>query len=1169
MNRSSSFLLSALIAIISVSSTFGQYSEKATIAIQFLNQQSKELRLSESDLVNVMVSDEYTSQGVTYLPLCQQVDGILIWNSNQIVSMDQQGKVLTTSGKFISGVIEKVESKGTVISAEQAVGKAAGNVGLSIQEPLTSIGQNTKGELLFNEAGISKSPIAVMQYFQKTEGGLLRLVWNVNIQELTGKHWWNIRVDANTGAILEKNDWVANCAFDAPSSECGMHDHTSILAPEAPAVLSAPNDYNVFALPIESPNHGNRTIQNAPWNDALNASPYGWHDINGNAGAEYTITRGNNVHAQDDVDGNDGSGYSPNGGASLSFNYPINFNQDPSNYQDAAITNLFYWNNILHDVLYQYGFDEPSGNFQENNYGNGGIGSDYVYADAQDGYDLSNAFFTTPPEGSNPRMEMFLWNSANPYLDGDLDNGIIAHEFGHGVSNRLVGGPSNTSCLYNNEQMGEGWSDILSLLLTMQPGDQAMDARGMGTFALDQSTSGAGIRPSPYSTSFGVNAYSYNDLSSLAIPHGVGFLWCTMLWEMNWALIDEYGFDDDIYNGTGGNNICLQLILDGLKLTPCEPGFEDGRDAILLADQINNGGVNQSLIWEAFAKRGLGFSADQGNTNSTSDGNEAFDMPLSKDMGVTSLNNPVNGVYLDCFTYHLTVEAVISNLGLEPQTNIPVSYQLDGGSIVSEVYNGTIQPGLSASHSFVVPISLTGQGTHQLDVWSNLSGDGDPLNDQVTISVEIVDGSGAIEEDFEGSSPCSTDYDCGVTSCPLSSGWRQFQNGSGDDVDWRVNQGETPSGDTGPNQDYAPGTANGNYVYLEASNGCNGMEAVLISPCLDLGAYGIPSFQFAYNMDGGNMGDLHLDLYNGTDWISDIMPVLSGDQGGGWNTRIVPLAAFGSQNVILRFRGVTGDDYQSDIALDAFSMIDDAIGLSIKAYLEGPYNPVSDQMDDDLRIGAYIPAIEPYSGLGFTNVNGGGGESIDPAVLTVSGSNAIVDWVFVELRQPTNSSIVVATRSALLQRDGDVVEIDGHSPLEFEVSEGNYFVAIRHRNHLGIMTQNTVLLSTTPQSVDFSTGETTTYGTGAMNTNLPRKLMWMGNSSSNPEIKYTGAGNDRDLILVAIGGDVPTETVDGYFSEDNDMDGTIKYTGIDNDRDPILVNIGGAVPTNTRSEQLP
>src|SRR4029077_12352634 len=122
-------------------------------------------------------------------------------------------------------------------------------------------------------------------------------------------------------------------------------------------------------------------------------------------------------------------------------------------YQSAAITNLFYWNNVLHDIHAQYGFTEVAGNFQTKNTSNQGLGNDPVQADAQDGSGTNNANFATPPDGQSGRMQMYLFNSTTPNRDGDLDADVIIHEYGHGVSNRLTGGPANSNAL-NATQSG-------------------------------------------------------------------------------------------------------------------------------------------------------------------------------------------------------------------------------------------------------------------------------------------------------------------------------------------------------------------------------------------------------------------------------------------------------------------------------------------------------------------------------------------------------------------------------------------------------------------------------------------------------------------------------------------------------------------------------------------
>ena len=200
---------------------------------------------------------------------------------------------------------------------------------------------------------------------------------------------------------------------------------------------------------------------------------------------------------------------------------------------------------------------------------------------------------------------------------------------------------------------------------------------------------------------------------------------------------------------------------------------------------------------------------------------------------------------------------------------------------------------------------------------------------------------------------------------------------------------------------------------------------------------------------------------------------------------------------------------------------------------------------------------------------GGGGETIQAGVQSITGNNAIVDWVFIELRSEGSPTTVVATRSALLQSDGDVVAEDGISPVSFNAPTGNYFIVARHRNHLGCMTAAAIPFTTGTASVDLTNPLTLTYGTEAQKEVNGVRVLWLGNVVHDLVIKYTGTVNDRDVILTKIGGVVPTNTVNGYHSEDCNMDGVVRYTGTNNDRDPILTNIGGVVPTNVRIQQLP
>ncbi|GEQ85146.1 peptidase M36 [Patiriisocius marinistellae] len=774
----------ALLLIACLTFGFIQAQDYSQIIKSYLGVNRSQLGLQPQDIENLNVNSHSFSKSLSAenVYVTQLINGIPVVNSISSFVI-KGGEVNYAKVGFVVNANQKVNTTTASISASQAINSAASILGVSSPSGLQVLETVSSNSFIFNNGSISQDNIPVKLVYELNENNTLRLAWDLSIYYLDGSHYYSVRVDAISGDIISKNDWVVSCTFGERP-----HDHVKkqsflgesvLFESNAMEVTSAGGAvYRVFPLPTESPNHGTDQLVSDPANAV--ASPFGWHDNDGVAGAEFTITRGNNVIARDDIDGNNTGGLSPDGGATLTFDFPYQFDTAPVNMLDAATTNLFYWNNIMHDVWYQYGFDEASGNFQDNNYGNGGNGNDFVDAQAQDGGGTNNANFSTPPDGNNGRMQMFLWSpagpagdpltinngplmgdytgvpatfgaplpediaittdlalvvddnagasvdendacdmitngtdldgkivvirrgecefgfkilaaenegavavimvnnvpdapiamgpgdfgdqvtipgimvsqadgdaiiaallngdtvngsliNAGPYnIDGDLDNGIIAHEYGHGISNRLTGGPSAAGCLGNEEQMGEGWSDWFGLMLTMQSTDTRTDINGIGTYATGEPTDGGGIREAPYSTDFSINDYTYDDIKgNVSVPHGVGFVWATMLWEMTWDLVDEYGFDADFYNGTGGNNIAMQLVIDGLKLQGCNPGYIDGRDAILEADLIANGGANQCLIWGAFARRGLGVSASQGSSNNLFDGTEAYDEPTT------------------------------------------------------------------------------------------------------------------------------------------------------------------------------------------------------------------------------------------------------------------------------------------------------------------------------------------------------------------------------------------------------------------------------------------------------------------------------------------------------------------------------------------------------------
>jgi hypothetical protein len=631
---------------LAIMSMAAQAQTEIVTAKNYLAQNSSQHKLTASDIDQMVVSSSYLSPttGWYHVYFNQTHQSVEVYNGLLNLTL-KGGKVEYVTNSFIADIAAKTNIKleNLTLTPIQALQQAALNVNLTASS-LEQIKEVKKTQLpnglvekvTYTDNNLSNENIEVKLYwlqYEVQEGEKtvqkIALTWNVRFMTKDNQNSWNIHVDALSGGVVEKRDDVIRCSFGAP------HQHNAAgvcamgmlpQAREAAAATLANNEYHVFDYPVESPNHGSRSVVPAPYTRFLPmgtgpGATNGWHN---DGTTDYITTRGNNVWAKEDIAAdNEGTiGASPVS-ATLDFNYPYIAGNNVAS-RDAAITNLFYWNNLIHDVLYKYGFDEPSGNYQESNPSGQGLGSDFVFADAQDGAGINNANFSPGVDGANGRMQMFLWNYPNN-ADGDFDNGIIAHEYGHGWSTRLTGGPANSSCLGNAEQGGEGWSDYLALMLTTPWSTltptvaNASIRRGVGTYAFDQPTTGNGVRAKPYSYDLAINDFKYSDIATFAIPHGVGSIWAAMIWDMTWEIIMQDNFiDPNIYNTPAnildmkGNVAALKLVNEGLRLQACSPSFVQARDAILQADQLLFGGRYRCAIGKAFARRGLGLYASTG-----------------------------------------------------------------------------------------------------------------------------------------------------------------------------------------------------------------------------------------------------------------------------------------------------------------------------------------------------------------------------------------------------------------------------------------------------------------------------------------------------------------------------------------------------------------------------
>jgi len=769
------------------------------------------LGITPTDATEAVILQAYTDNKshITYIYLQQAYQQIKVYNTI-ISAAFIDGSLQYASGSFVKNISGKAGAPVAPRSYMDAIHGAMRHLRLNEKAPLAAAKDlfTAEKKYLVKADAIARRPIETTLYWTPSDDKQkLTLTWNVNIHVKDSTDWWNVRIDAQTGEFVQKDNWTVSEKMPAPSAvitnDKAVEVKTFLPAatrdnietnstvqtklPVPPNVTSA--TYQVIPYPYESPNFAPFANDVNPWlkagfaNDAVSL---GWHYDNA---FNYTVTRGNNVFAFLDRENDDlpdavrnWPDTSSTAAPSLTFIHNNNTAQQPwlnIESKKAALDNLFYWNNLMHDVTYQYGFTEAAGNFQNDNLGRGGAGGDYVSAQAQDSSGYTNANFTTPKDGASGIMQMYTWasppgftisspsaiagnyaaienaftspnklvdhgtvtgrivwyndnaagtvhrgclpatnaaavagnivlidgygqtgcstyaykvkNAQNAgaiavimylssnsifaiggtdasitiptivvtnatgniiasqlnasqvvnasmstgiYIDGDLDNGVICHEYGHGISNRLTGGPFSASCLNNAEQGGEGWSDFMALMMTTNwAAAQLTDgpnARPMATYAAAQPVNGPGIRRVPYSTNMSVDTLTYAHMAGNTEPHAIGEIWCSALWDMTWNLIQQQNaISANLYQSadTGGNIIAMNLVITGMKLQPCSPGFLDARNAILAADSILYGYKHKCAIWNAFARRGMGYSALQGSSNNATDQTAAFDLP--------------------------------------------------------------------------------------------------------------------------------------------------------------------------------------------------------------------------------------------------------------------------------------------------------------------------------------------------------------------------------------------------------------------------------------------------------------------------------------------------------------------------------------------------------------
>lgn len=327
------------------------------------------------------------------------------------------------------------------------------------------------------------------------------------------------------------------------------------------------DSYYIFP---DHPGNSTQTVVSGP-GTGNTESPSGWVSNN--------TTIGNNVDAYLDRDNNNAA--DTNGrpvSSTKDFIYTFDGTVAPTTAtnQLAAVSNLFYLNNVIHDKLYRHGFNEAAGNFQTNNFGKGGSGNDPVNAEAQDGGGTNNANFSTPADGSRPRMQMYLWTQTTPNRDGDVDSDIVYHEYGHGLTWRMIGSMSGGLA----GAIGEGMSDTVALYMN---GNDAV-----GEYSYNRPS---GIRRYVYTN----YPLTYGDAAGSSV-HNDGEIYAATMWKLRSLWLSSGRSMDTLWN----------YVIEGMNYTPANPEYEEMRDGILAATPLQE---EKCVVWEAFATFGIGVNA--------------------------------------------------------------------------------------------------------------------------------------------------------------------------------------------------------------------------------------------------------------------------------------------------------------------------------------------------------------------------------------------------------------------------------------------------------------------------------------------------------------------------------------------------------------------------------
>jgi len=518
------------------------------IAAAWLEQHRDLFDISAQQIAAAENRTQQTSTGLRFVEFERTVDGLPIFRSNIRIGVDQLGRIVQVQGGEDPPVIALVPSVDA--GPEAAIAAAFRALAIDIAAPPQPLASANSVWMHFSNPESELDPAILVRKVAFPFGpGSARATYRINA--VTSKGGYDILVSADNGQLLYRVDLQAHLG-----------------------------QARVWAkTPIDGPRE-------------LVDLPDGWLPPGG------TTTKGNNADSYLDANGDgkpdnvnrDGLQAGRAFNDSQIFDFPAGDGfGPPSDFRAQAVAQAFYHLNIAHDYFYELGFREKDGNFQTDNLGKGGKGGDAVLVHVQTSDEPNNASFEALADGIPGKMYLGIYSFPDgSFRDAALSGEIVLHEYVHGVTDRIIGGPQESSCLFTgaqNQALGEAWSDYFAASFYETPLIGAYDAE----------LQGQGLRRFPLNET----PWKYYDLGNDGLQqHNDGEIFAAVLWDIRQQL---------------GVETADALVFKALALTPCEPSFLDARDAILLADQTFNAGANRAALWVIFAARGMGFGSGGGD----------------------------------------------------------------------------------------------------------------------------------------------------------------------------------------------------------------------------------------------------------------------------------------------------------------------------------------------------------------------------------------------------------------------------------------------------------------------------------------------------------------------------------------------------------------------------